>query len=91
MEINRDSSVMLDDNARLWYINLRNVRLGNRESAVTIATIATGWKTEGSEFESRESKEFLLLHVVETGFGVHPVSYPMYTGGSFLGGKAAGA
>jgi hypothetical protein len=32
-----------------------------------------------------------LLQVVQTGSGVHPTSYPMGTGGSFLGGKAAGA
>jgi hypothetical protein len=31
------------------------------------------------------------LHVVHTGSGAHPVSYPMGTGGSFPGGKAAGA
>jgi hypothetical protein len=30
-----------------------------------------------------------LLHVVQTGSGVHPTSYPMSTGGSFPGGKAA--
>jgi hypothetical protein len=28
---------------------------------------------------------------VTVGSGVHPASYPMGTGGSFLGGKAAGA
>jgi hypothetical protein len=32
-----------------------------------------------------------LLHVVQTGSGVHSTSYPMDTWGSFLGGKAAGA
>jgi hypothetical protein len=26
-----------------------------------------------------------LLHAVQTGSGAHPVSYPMGTGGSFLG------
>jgi hypothetical protein len=31
-----------------------------------------------------------FLYVVQTGSGVHPTSYPMGTGGSFLGGKAAG-
>jgi hypothetical protein len=31
-----------------------------------------------------------LLHVVQPGSGVHPTSYPMGTGGSFPGGKAAG-
>jgi hypothetical protein len=34
---------------------------------------------------------FSLLHSVQTGFGVHPTSYPMGTGGSFPRGKAAGA
>jgi len=28
---------------------------------------------------------------VQNGSGAHPASYPMGTGGSFLGGKAAGA
>jgi hypothetical protein len=31
------------------------------------------------------------LHVVHTGSVAHPVSYLMGTGGSFRGGKAAGA
>jgi len=30
-----------------------------------------------------------MLYV--TGSGAHPASYPMGTGGSFLGGKAAGS
>jgi hypothetical protein len=36
-------------------------------------------------------KNFSLLHVVQTGSGVHPTSYLMGTGGSFPGDKAAGA
>jgi hypothetical protein len=32
-----------------------------------------------------------FLHVVQSGSGVHPTSYPMGTGGSFLGGKAVEA
>jgi hypothetical protein len=32
-----------------------------------------------------------LHHRVQTGSGTHPASYPMGTGGSFHGGKAAGA
>jgi hypothetical protein len=35
--------------------------------------------------------EFSLLHVVQTGSGAHPASYPMGTGSSFPGGKAAEA
>jgi hypothetical protein len=58
----------------------------SRDSAVGIAT---GWTTEGSEFESRLGKEFSLLHVVRTGSGVHPTSYTVGSGGSFPGGKAA--
>jgi hypothetical protein len=38
-----------------------------------------------NEFESRWGQEILLLHVVQTGSGVHPTSYPMGTG-FFLGG-----
>jgi hypothetical protein len=34
---------------------------------------------------------FSLGHRVQTGSGAHPASYPMGTGGSFPGGKAAGA
>jgi hypothetical protein len=64
----------------------------------------TGWKIvntdppknlkklviKGSEFEFRWEQEFSLLHVVQTGSGVHPTSYPMGTGGSFPGVKRQG-
>jgi hypothetical protein len=43
------------------------------------------------EFESRYGQEFSLLHVGQTGCGVHPPSSSMGTGDSFLGGIAAGA
>jgi hypothetical protein len=36
-------------------------------------------------------QEFSFLHVVQTGSGAHPASYPMGTGDSLPGGKAAGA
>jgi hypothetical protein len=32
-----------------------------------------------SEFESLYGQKFSLLHVVQTGSGVHPTSYPMGT------------
>jgi hypothetical protein len=35
---------------------------------------------EEEEFESRWGQEFSLPHVVETGYEVHPNSYPMGTG-----------
>jgi hypothetical protein len=34
---------------------------------------------------------FTSLHVVQTGSGAHPAFYPVGTGDSFLGGKAARA
>jgi hypothetical protein len=49
------------------------------------------WVTEESELESQLGKKIILLHVVQTGSGVHPTSYTMGTGGSFPGVKAAGA
>jgi hypothetical protein len=59
-------------------------------SAVGVAT-GSGWTTKGSEFEFRQGQEFLLLHIVQTGFVVHPTSSPMDTGGTFREGKAAWA
>jgi hypothetical protein len=47
--------------------------------------------TEESEFESRWGQEFSLLQIAQTGSEVHQTSCPMVTGGSFPGGKAAGA
>jgi hypothetical protein len=52
--------------------------------------MATGWTTERSGFESRWGQEFLLLHVVQTGSGVHPTSFTIGTGGSFPGAKRPG-
>jgi hypothetical protein len=48
------------------------------------AGIAIGSTTEGLVFESQRVENFLYL--VPTGSGAHPASYPMATGGSFLGG-----
>jgi hypothetical protein len=36
-------------------------------------------------------KDFLSLHVVQTGFGPHPASYPLGTRSSFLGMKRPGS
>jgi hypothetical protein len=46
--------------------------------------------TEGSEIEFRYCHEFSLLHVVQTGSGVHPTSYPMGTGALSPGVKRPG-
>jgi hypothetical protein len=62
----------------------------SRASAVGIAT-GYGLDNRRLEFESRYGQEFSLLQVVQTGSGIHQTSYKMGTGGSFPGGKAAGA
>jgi hypothetical protein len=41
-------------------------------------------------FDSLQEQDFSFLSVVQTGSGTHPVSYPMRTGGSLAGDKAAG-
>jgi hypothetical protein len=51
--------------------------------------IATGW-TIRARFPAG-ARDFFFFHSVRTGSGAHPVSYPMGTGGSFPGGKAAEA
>jgi hypothetical protein len=56
-----------------------------------VQRLATGWTTEGLEFESRRGQEFSLLQVVQTASGSQPASYPMGNVGSFPGGKAAEA
>jgi hypothetical protein len=55
--------------------------------------ITTGYGLDNQGFEVRVpvGQEFSLLHVVQTGSGAHPTSYPMGNGGSLLWGKAIGA
>jgi hypothetical protein len=75
-----------------WY--LRKIYNPNLEAGIaqSVLQLATGWTTEGSEFRVPVwSKLCSLLHVVQTGSGVHPTSYPISIGDSFPGGKAAGA
>jgi hypothetical protein len=46
--------------------------------------------TERPKFEFRQGQEFSLLHVVETGSGVQPTSYPIGTGALSPGIKRQG-
>jgi hypothetical protein len=62
----------------------------SRDSSVGLAT-GYGLEDGGVGVRVPVRQEFLLLHVVQTGSGVHSTSYTLDTGGSFLGGKAAGA
>jgi hypothetical protein len=56
----------------------------------SVRQLATGRTTEGLEVESRWGRDFPLLHVIQTGSGAHPASYPMGSGRSFPGDNAAG-
>jgi hypothetical protein len=42
-----------------------------------------GWMADETEFESRYWQDFPLSHVVQTGYEVHPTSYPKGDWGSF--------
>jgi hypothetical protein len=54
--------------------------------------IATGYRLDDRGVKSSSlSRVKNFLHVVHTSSGVHPASYPMGTGASFPGGKAAEA
>jgi hypothetical protein len=51
----------------------------------------SNWTAKGSGSESWWGQEFSLLHVVQNSPVAHAASYPMGSGGSFPGSKAAGA
>jgi hypothetical protein len=57
----------------------------------TFFVLHYGLDDQGVGFRVPVGQEFSLFHVVETGSGPHLTSYQMGTGGSFPGGKAAGA
>jgi hypothetical protein len=62
----------------------------NHDSAVGIAN-GNGLGDRGVGVRVPVGSRISLLHIVRTGSGVHPTSYPIGTGGYFPGGKAAGA
>jgi hypothetical protein len=73
------------------YISLISGEWESRDSSVGIAL---GYRLDDRGSRVRflaGAKNFSLHHRVQNGSGAHPVSYPMGTRDSFLGGKAAGA
>jgi hypothetical protein len=50
-----------------------------------------GLRARRPGFDSRQRKEFSILHGLQTGSGARPASYAGDAGGSFAGCKAAGA
>jgi hypothetical protein len=59
----------------------------SRDSAVGITT-GYGLDGRGVRIRVQVGQDFSPLHIVKTGPGVHPASYPMGTGDSFLRGRA---
>jgi hypothetical protein len=71
-----------------------NSRLSSGNSRDSSVGIATGYGLDDRMIGVRipaVAGNFSLRHHVKTGSGAHPASYPMVTGGSFSGGKAARA
>jgi hypothetical protein len=74
-------------NFHIAYICSPTDLLQDRDSSVGIAT---GFGLGGWGSIPTGARIFLLLSSVQTGSGAYPASYPMGTGGSFSGFKAAG-
>jgi hypothetical protein len=67
------------------------ISVPSRDSSVGIA-LGYGLDDRGSRVRfPAGTGNFSLHHRVQIGSGAHPASYPMGKGGSFPGGKAAGA
>jgi hypothetical protein len=60
------------------------------DSSVGVA-IGYGLDDRGVEVRVTVGARFSPLHVATPALGVNPTSYPIRTGGSFPGGKVAGA
>jgi hypothetical protein len=58
-------------------------------SAYSVVCIATGYGLDGRgvEVQVPTGRRFSPLHVVQTGSGAHPASYPMCTAGHYPGVK----
>jgi hypothetical protein len=70
----------------ILYINFLPYR--SRDSIVGVAT-CYGLENRGVGVRVPVRSQ-ILLHVIQTGSGAYPASYPVGTEGSFRGGKAAG-
>jgi hypothetical protein len=68
-------------------------KLKTTQEPDSIVGIATGYGLDGRGVGVRVlvKARFFSHYIIQAGSGTHPTSYLMGTGGSFLGGKAAGA
>jgi hypothetical protein len=53
--------------------------------------VVTGCGLDNRDSILGKGKSFFVHHIVQTGFGAHPASYPKGIEGCFHGCKAAGA
>jgi hypothetical protein len=58
---------------------------------LTIKPLASGYGLDDWGSIPGGAENFSLRHHVQTSSGTHSTTYPFGTGGSFRGGKAAGA
>jgi hypothetical protein len=68
-----------------------NLELGGVKETGSSVSIVTRLRLDERGSIPGRGRNFSLLHRIQTGSGVHTVSYPMGTGYYFLGIKAAGA
>jgi hypothetical protein len=83
-QFKKNSIRMWEESVKMDLTEIGQVGIGQ-----SVYRLGTGWTTKGSEFDSRWGQGFSLLHVVQTGSGVHLTYYPTDTGVSFPGVKAA--
>jgi hypothetical protein len=78
---------------RVFHLRANKCCLKSKKSRDSSVGIALGYRLDdrGSRVRFPEGAgNFFLHHSVQNGSGAHPASYPMGTGGSFPGDKAAG-
>jgi hypothetical protein len=73
----------------MFFSDVYCTRLESRDSSVGIATVY-GLDDRGVGVRVPVGSRISLLHVVQTGSGAHPASYPMGTGGFSSGVKLPG-
>jgi hypothetical protein len=79
-----------DFRSNVLFVRMCSLSLRQDSSVGIVTDYGLDDRMIGVRFPAVAGK-FSLRHRVQTGSGTHPASYPMGTGGSFPGDKAAGA
>jgi hypothetical protein len=75
--------------AQVKDLSINIITCGGTRTVQSVQQLAMSYTAEGLKLESRYGKNSSPLHVVQTGSGAHPASYPKGTGGPFSGDKAS--